>query len=959
MSSEWREFTCYRLTSVPRQDDDDKRADPVRSQLFAALTAAHAALLPADGGGRPAVVVGLVRPPGREQLSFLVGGRPGFPPAAGESASATVPVMFPPGALGVRLPADEPGAIVGSLPHWISCTGRADALWMPDNRASTGRVRGSFDDYAAHLSSPFAWLVVAVPLAASVLQEELDGLEVRVPRLRQRVSSEGDRVELERAEARYRELSRARSSGLWSVRVLVGGETAEDARAAAGLLCTASELDDLPYALVPGAELRRMPAPDDLGDGAFTATTDLLAALTRPPGRELPGIRIVSPHRFDVTPEDVGDGPAGFPLGDVLDRAHRCAGVLAVPRGTLNRHAFVCGATGSGKSQTMRALLEALACAADPVPWLVIEPAKAEYARMAGRLGNRADVTVIRPGDLDVAPAALNPLEPEPGFPLQSHADLVRALFLAAFQADEPFPQVLSHALTQVYTDAGWDLVTGEPRPATRPKLRRCDPDEPRTPRYPNLGELQATARRVVENIGYGKEVTADVRGFIDVRMGSLRQGTPGRFFEGGHPVDVAALLGRNVVLELEGISSDQDKAFLIGAVLIRIVEHLRVRLGGGGSPALRHVTVVEEAHRLLRNVQEGPAAAAVELFASLLAEVRAYGEGVVVVEQIPAKILPDVLKNSALKIMHRLPAEDDRAVVGATMNLTPEQSEYVVSLPPGTAAVALDGMDRPVLVRVPVGEDREGRAGALALPPLTGSRSAGCTAVCGAAPCTLRRINDAHHLAREPLVVVWVEAVVVAHLIGRPPPQPSARCHAVLAGADPVQRGCVLAHTVEAAVDARRTLLRTWMDAEEFTEQVLRTLHRPVGEPDPGEGDWLRWTAGMYRWQEIRMALRRCADGAGRHPDSALWAELGMTLDGATAADQLAALQRDPAYAPGAEQVLVGDATRLRGAVRALTGNGGRTGLAAALRMACGGGSVAAVEGQIAHLMGPDGRSA
>ncbi len=160
-----------------------------------------------------------------------------------------------------------------------------------------------------------------------------------------------------------------------------------------------------------------------------------------------------------------------------------------------------------------------------------------------------------------------------------------------------------------------------------KPKLRSTDPDEAAVGRYPTIGQLQRTAAEIVEHIGYGKEVTADVRGFVDVRMGSLREGTPGRFFEGGHPLDIAALLERNVVLELEDITNDQDKAFLIGAVLIRIVEHLRVKAASGTiERGLAHVTVVEEAHRLLKNVENGPAAAAVELFASLLAEIRAYG---------------------------------------------------------------------------------------------------------------------------------------------------------------------------------------------------------------------------------------------------------------------------------------------------------------------------------------------
>ena len=212
----------------------------------------------------------------------------------------------------------------------------------------------------------------------------------------------------------------------------------------------------------------------------------------------------------------------------------------------------------------------------------------------------------------------------------------------------------------------------------------------------------------MIEDVGYGRELRADVRGFVDVRLRSLRTGSAGRFFEGGHPADIAELMRRNVVLAIEDVANDEDKAFLIGTLIIRLVEHLRLRARSGPAVGLRHVIVIEEAHRLLRASREGASAHAVELFASLLAEIRAYGEGIVVVEQIPAKLVPDVVKNTALKVVHRLPAHDDRQVVGAAMNLDDDQSRQVVSLRPGVAAVFADGMDRPLRIRVPFGGGRE-----------------------------------------------------------------------------------------------------------------------------------------------------------------------------------------------------------------------------------------------------------
>ena len=297
---------------------------------------------------------------------------------------------------------------------------------------------------------------------------------------------------------------------------------------------------------------------------------------------------------------------------------------------------------------------------------------------------------------------------------------------------------MLSAALTRVYEDAGWDLALGEPRTAGV------------TPGYPGLADLQRTAGQVVGEIGYSEDVKADVHGFVTVRLSSLRLGTTGRFLEGGHPVDFGKLLRSNAVLEIEDVGDDRDKAFLMGTVLLRLVEHLRLarRHETGAEPGLRHLTVFEEAHRLLRRPDRdgGAAAHAVELFAGLLAEIRAYGEGIVIAEQIPAKLIPDVIKNTAVKIVHRLPAADDREAVGATMNLSRAQSQYLVTLAPGQAAVSVDGMDHPLLVMMPDGTAREAAAGTdgTASPAtVTSARSGTCGADCIARPCTLRDMRD------------------------------------------------------------------------------------------------------------------------------------------------------------------------------------------------------------------------
>jgi DNA helicase HerA-like ATPase len=1096
-------FQFHRILSAPRPPEDPQRPDPTPTQLFAALVGAHAELSaqPEGAAGRAAIAVGWLRLPGDPYVRFLAGGHPFFPPAVrpatgggepGGRRTGATPLLYPPGSTAVRVNSASVTAALDAFPCWLRCAGAPDALWAPDRDRDRDVVvprRGSFDDYAAHFTDPYAWLVVAQPVPAAASEAERAGLLRSIPVLRKRENDQNARLELERAEARYRELTKAGSSGMWDVHVLAGGMTPASAHSLAALFSSSSDLDRLPYVLtvtgspasfaaawgtapvpasVPSAA---SPAPATTGswDGRSAATTagtgagaragaepaaggmaggvgggvggghggghgaagagaaprspfragaDLLAAIARPPTRELPGITLVTPHTFDVTPEvamHVGPARPGGPgrpgmgevvvLGEVLDAAWAPAGAMPVPHATLNRHAFVCGATGSGKSQTVRSLLESLARAPNPVPWLVLEPAKAEYARMAGRLAGHGEVLVVKPGRLDAPPASLNPLEPEPGFPLQSHIDLVRALFLAAFEAHEPFPQVLARALTVCYQDRGWNLVLDRPEPVHRPKLfidgPHRDPDVPVRRRYPTLGDLQRTAGQVVTGIGYGAEVTADVRGFIDVRIGSLREGTPGRFFEGGHPIDIGALLERNVVFELEDITNDQDKAFLLGAVLIRVVEHLRVRYGGGGADGLRHVLVVEEAHRLLKNTVEGPAAAAVELFASLLAEIRAYGEGVVVVEQIPAKILPDVIKNTALKVVHRLPAADDRDAVGATMNLQADQSELVVALPAGVAAVAVDGMDRPVLVRMTPGDDRESPDRArFDAAPLAGRRSRLCGTECvkGTA-CTLAETETAAGLAGEARLVVWVEAVAAHqvmgfdHLLGVGPPVPSPALRATLAALPARTLACVLAHAADRAVTARQDGLRGHVDSDDFADRLSETLTRlldtasadaagseyseysegmagysegmagagdpaSAGAPADTAADTRRWTAGLYRWQDVRRTLVEATRGpdadAGPHPQTAAWRDRGLILDGRTATEQLAQLKHSAIYAHGQDHVSLGDtaASGLAAAVRHLAGGTTAECLTYALRLACSGAALSDLVDQVTDLL-------
>ncbi|MGO9503235.1 MAG: ATP-binding protein [Streptosporangiaceae bacterium] len=773
-------------------------------------------------------------------------------------------LLFPWGARGVPFTA----SLLADLDRlvWAPCPGRQapqllselaglDAGWPGPRARGNGGLRAQGDAATPTLfeaalltlmARPFGWLVVAEP--TDLIDSETADLRTQLNVLR-RYEEEHARYDADRAERRLAELDAYREAGLWNVRVLAGAATQEELSLIAPVLVGSVDLHAHPYRLrsaggagdLADALIATLTDPADGSQVPFAATAGALAALTGLPRREVPGVRVLDAGYFDVTSETAaGDA---ISLGAILDGQDRPVGEFNVPLATLNRHAFVTGATGSGKSQTVRQILEQLTSAG--VGWLAIEPVKSEYAAMAGRIAGHGKVTVINPSDPGAIPLSVNPLAPEPGYPVQAHIDMVRALFLAAFDAREPFPQIMAQALQRAYEDCGWDAVTGSGQP-----------DAAASPAVPTLARLQAAALDVVEDVGYGRELQADVRGFVDVRLRSLRTGSAGRFFEGGHPADIGELLRRNVVLAIEDVANDEDKAFLIGTLIIRIVEHLRLRARAEPAAGLRHVIVLEEAHRLLRAGREGASAHAVELFASMLAEIRAYGEGIIIAEQIPAKLVPDVVKNTALKIVHRLPAHDDRQVVGAAMNLDEEQSRQVVSLQPGAAAVFADGMDRPLRIRVPFGGDRERlpEPAELLPPPVSGRRSAACGPACtGERACTLLELRRADLLGRaadDAWLRVWTEALVLAFLTGRPLPVVPAALRQRWAGLDARLRDCLLATTLDRALQGRSPTVRDFADPQELAAAAAAKAQRMLaGGKGAGTVPGTTWVIPQLQW--------------------------------------------------------------------------------------------------------------
>ena len=435
-----------------------------------------------------------------------------------------------------------------------------------------------------------------------------------------------------------------------------------------------------------------------------------VSILTQLSREEMPGYAVRDYARFDVAlPAEPVRPRQAINIGRILDGGAYTGNWYALPRHDFAKHGLVVGVTGSGKTNTLFHLLDKLWNKGQGIPFLVIEPAKAEYRDLRTAPGFET-LRIFTLGDERWAPFRLNPFEfeiadAENRLHVQTHIDFLKSVFNAAFILYAPMPYVLETCLHEVYQDKGWDLTTSQNR--RLPPQERGN--EARWPVFPTLTDLYNKIDEVVDRLGYEERIQMDVKAGLKARIGSLRLGGKGLMLDVRHSIPMAELLAHPTVLELERIGNDDEKAFLIGLLLTRLYEYRVVQARmHDGLPRLQHVTVFEEAHRLLKHVptevqteEANVKGQAVETFANMLSEIRAYGQGVLIAEQIPTKLAPDAIKNTNLKIMHRIVAEDDRDVMGGTMNLKEAQKRYVTTLRTGQAVVYAEGADKPYLIEV------------------------------------------------------------------------------------------------------------------------------------------------------------------------------------------------------------------------------------------------------------------
>jgi hypothetical protein len=447
---------------------------------------------------------------------------------------------------------------------------------------------------------------------------------------------------------------------------------------------------------------RRLDVEPPKGPGAFQhqysyqtiLTSEQLAAYIHLPRLETSGFSISTVATFDAMPPKVRDGEASIGLGKIVEGRRTTEAAYRMPISKLRSHALISGVTESGKTQTIFSILSQ----ADQlnIPFLVIEPAKTEYRNLLGHpvLGKKLRVFTL--GNERLSPFRLNPFEPAAGTALSVHVDMLRAAFNAGFGLWNPLPQVLEKCLYAVYVDRGWNL-------SSNTNTRGATTGSPFA--YPTLTDLSRKVEQLTPQLGYKDDTRDEIRAALLTRINSLRIGGKGKMLDVRSSLPPEILFEQPTVLELEEMGDDDDKAFVMALILIRSWEYLRQK---GETEDLRRLLVIEEAHRLLTNVnsqnsqeQGNPRAKAVEGFTNLLSEIRAYGLGVMIIDQVPVRLAPDAIKNTNLKIAHRVVALEDRSALAGSMAMNEQQSLFVSTLETGHAAIYSKGDDSPIHVKV------------------------------------------------------------------------------------------------------------------------------------------------------------------------------------------------------------------------------------------------------------------
>lgn len=411
------------------------------------------------------------------------------------------------------------------------------------------------------------------------------------------------------------------------------------------------------------------------------------------PTKEFCGFSFRENETFALVSESADD--AGFPIGNILWNSRPFA-PFSLSADALSRHAFICGMTGGGKTNTVFNLIAGV-----DIPFCVIEPVKGEYRALRSIFPDLRILTMKTDVNTDelIEIAQLNPFWFPQNASLSYHIDSIRTIIASAFELSEAMPNILEQCLYNVYIDSGWDIVMN------RNVYSDILPEEYL---YPTFSDLCGEIEEYLEASDYSEEVKGNYKGALLSRMKSFINGYKGILLNTTAHPDYETLMNSHCVIELEGLADDADKCLVMGTILVQYYQYLKLHFQRENEKQkVQHLLIIEEAHRLFKNNQnrkksEGPdpTGQLVDSLSNMMAEIRAFGEGMLIVDQSPTKIAEDVIKNSATKIVHRIDNGNDIKVMQSSM-LLPDDLLSFASLQQGEALIRTDRMTKPCKIKL------------------------------------------------------------------------------------------------------------------------------------------------------------------------------------------------------------------------------------------------------------------
>lgn len=405
------------------------------------------------------------------------------------------------------------------------------------------------------------------------------------------------------------------------------------------------------------------------------------------PTRSVHGLPIIEHAEFGRNvPDEAMPDEDKMNLGKIYHMGKLESAELILNRQAMASHTFITGSTGTGKSNAVYHLLDEITKNGQTT-FLVVEPAKGEYKNV---FGNCTDVQVFGTNPRETPLLRMNPFAFPENIHILEHIDRLVEIFNACWPMYAAMPAVLKDAIERSYQKVGWDLRNSESEKGV----------------FPTFFDLLDILPGVIEESHYSKDTQSDYVGALCTRVKSLTNGIYGSVLCAEDALSDAEMFDQNVIVDLSRVGSMETKSLLMGILVMKLQEYRMCSTGMNSR--LRHVTVLEEAHNLLRKTSAGQSqeganlqGKSVEMLANAIAEMRTYGEGFIIADQAPGLLDMSVIRNTNTKIILRLPDEEDRKLVGKSAALKEAQIDELSKLPLGVAAVYQNEWPEAVLCKI------------------------------------------------------------------------------------------------------------------------------------------------------------------------------------------------------------------------------------------------------------------